>query len=1115
MNRDNQRCPTHFLPDDPASEDAFGSHKQVAEAILKLICDKASSPAHVIALEGSWGSGKSTVIRIFEHLAREKSNDAEIAVFLYDTWAYQGDSLRRSFLETLIDFLISREWIDKDSWAKEKELLARRREEATITTIPQFTSWGKVLAIVLGLVPVGMTLATMGGSINTYYRWIGVGFTLSPFLVAICAIIHRFWKKRFRKRKVAKQHNGSEQHSNEEQHSNDWIGLFIHKTREKQKTRTTRTPDPTAIEFVQKFKALLKEALQGNGHRRLVVVIDNLDRLPPDEALQAWATMRTFFDANPNETQDHPAQGRLYLIVPYAPEALSRIWDEDKHKYTTAQAFRDKTFQVRFNVSPPLLSDWSNFLKKQLEKALPKHKAKSEIDTIIRLFRLKGMPLERPLTPRDIILFVNQLAALHAQWEDEIPLSIQAAYLFYKEKIKIPMQDLIREDLLDMGVKVILQEKKWQKYFAALHFNVPVDRALQVLIEPEFDKALEEGNIDLLAPFINLPGAQQVIAALVDHYLSEWHANPSKVARIPMVLDQFALEISAWETIRTIVEKNISKLNQFGLLEGKGFKTLLKKYPKRDLVQRILELARQYLAKILEARENEEWRNLHIREWTQGVSLILKGLPENDMEHLAQKEFPIPDPPDVYVQVTCSLATEDCDKEIVQYFVPSSSEEDIIVALQQNVTQQKPITPGWGKAIGLMATMHPDWPWLNLIQTINQSTMNTAIPPEQWKEILQALWHLRTIEPQANTLLKQMTQNGRIFHYLYETSDKKDWETFSWNFIILLNYVDSDAPNIRTQNWGSSSQGFITFRNMLQTPEGHKEALSAFANLLRDPTAFAELLKVYDQRASTRKWIEKAIGEILERQPDFTQQIIQPGFSYSRSDLYLQVLKVIEPSSKEFKEFISFLKSNLKRMDKEQWLTILREGGNLLNLLNWFKKKSIDLELEQPLADALLKWIQILIQEKPDISSEKVLEYKIFIKAWKKNPVVETFWRNLRDRLIGYSEHDLSKVLELFGEELIRSEVLSDSSEKADEITRLLFPKVLERKTEPELRWIISILEKDPNFINNIKVSSLEDLANRFEQLKDLSEEIQQQVNNLLKQLQEHISKAKNEERKR
>jgi GNAT superfamily N-acetyltransferase len=161
---EEERCPTVLIPDRVAAEDAFG-HSKIAHAIADMIL-KGEEGGWAIALTGSWGSGKSTVVRLLEEELRDA--DENVRIFVFDAWAHQGDPLRRTFLETLID------WCQKEpNWTKEEsdwsgviEALAKRKEKSVVDSTPRLTRWGAAGAFSLLVAPIALELYE-----KTHYEW--------------------------------------------------------------------------------------------------------------------------------------------------------------------------------------------------------------------------------------------------------------------------------------------------------------------------------------------------------------------------------------------------------------------------------------------------------------------------------------------------------------------------------------------------------------------------------------------------------------------------------------------------------------------------------------------------------------------------------------------------------------------------------------------------------------------------------------------------------------------------------------------------------------------------------------------------------------------------------
>lgn len=323
------KCPTKLLLDLPANEDAFGPHERIAEAIEYLIVNEDGGKS--IALTGPWGSGKSTVVSLLKELFQDGNRSPKCEVFVFDAWSHQGDPLRRSFLERLIDFLVEKRWVDSKHWHQEKEKLSKRLTITETSEVPRLTSWGIWWACTALLVPVGLASFQLE-NVPWWTQWIGLLLVALPLAFTIVLLITAKGDKR-----------------------KNIFQFLVSRAEKHTCNETIETPEPTSIEFQQLFNHAIKEALNDEQNRRLLIVIDNLDRVDPHDALAIWSTMRTFFD---NDSTLSPLiRSRFWLLVPYDPISLTRLWPAMKKD-------NDKDTKERDDVATDLL----DALKKRLSR---------------------------------------------------------------------------------------------------------------------------------------------------------------------------------------------------------------------------------------------------------------------------------------------------------------------------------------------------------------------------------------------------------------------------------------------------------------------------------------------------------------------------------------------------------------------------------------------------------------------------------------------------------------------------------------------------------------------------------------------------------------------------
>ena len=516
-----ERCPTRLLADTPTETDAFGGHERVARSIAEVVQTEGGGRA--IGLEGEWGAGKSTIVRLTsKELRQAKDNDHGIAVF--DLWAHQGDPLRRTFLESLITRVQELNWVNGEEWNRRLAELTRRRREDTTRVVPQLTGAGRWFALTLLGIPAGAALISAGAtllaaekfsSMTLVAAFLGLGVigVLAPGISYSLMWGFRRWRR--------KSWSGG---SGEDGGLSEFPALVTGQSTTESHTIVTQTPDPTSVEFECVFRDLLGQGLEKE-NRKLLLVLDNLDRVQPSDALSIWSTLQTFLGHS--DYRQANWIDRLWVLIPYDRNAILRLWDrlssddsEIKDSTKTA-SFLDKTFQLRFRVPPLLLSNWREFLQETLQQALPNHQ-EADFHGVLQAFAAKGGLETSAPTPRDLKILVNQIGALHRIWQDEYPLSHLACYvLLLKDGVNVRDALLSNSDFEFLSQNI---GEQWRETIAALHFGVPVQEARQLLLRGPIEFALAKGDGNTLA---ELASVQPVgfWAVLEDSvHAQSWHS---------------------------------------------------------------------------------------------------------------------------------------------------------------------------------------------------------------------------------------------------------------------------------------------------------------------------------------------------------------------------------------------------------------------------------------------------------------------------------------------------------------------------------------------------------------------------------------------------------------
>lgn len=246
-----------FIPDAPIPADKkdelFFGYQQIAGTLAK-IAEKSPTP-FTIGLFGKWGTGKSTILNQLESFL-----DPNTVLVIFDVWKYESDALRRSFILDIALQLREKGMLNDGFIEKIKEKLyldiSRPREEFK-------WSWRALILF------FGIFLAVLFVQL-TFTNKFTLTTALSSFFAGLIGSLSELIRTTISVDKITI--------------AEDRIN----------------SPEKFSDEFNNLFKAI--------GDKKLIIAIDNLDRVDRDKAIELLGTIKTFL------TSEKSKDGIVFII---------------------------------------------------------------------------------------------------------------------------------------------------------------------------------------------------------------------------------------------------------------------------------------------------------------------------------------------------------------------------------------------------------------------------------------------------------------------------------------------------------------------------------------------------------------------------------------------------------------------------------------------------------------------------------------------------------------------------------------------------------------------------------------------------------------------------------
>ena len=1126
MDTENEApCETILLDDVPAFSDAFasdgdtGPHQRVADAIASMI-ESAEDGGKAIGHEGGWGSGKSTVVRF---LADRFSKNSDYTVVLFDAWAHEGDPLRRTFIESVVTELSEYGWADKDIWKKKLEELANRRKKTQTLITPNATWFGTFSALSLPLIPLGLALTNAGlrqgltFNSNHPVNWlftIGLNFVLIPFWIIL---LYTLWvlRKEWRSPKLSD------------------YAFITNEAVSETLTETIETPEPTSLEFDVYFGTLMSEALSKNKSRRLLLVLDNLDRVDAETALSIWGTLQTFLHDRDHNSEDWYKQ--LWVVVPYDPIRIRKLWSQpEEQQHTeeneqgnglneasrTTESFLDKSFQIRFHVAPPVLSDWKSFLYELVEKALPGHFKDRHI--IYRVFDHCRTRQGDPPTPRELKLYVNQIGAIHRQWIHRFPIGHIAFFVLTRKARHRLIEDLregtlpTQEDCRMLDNELL--DHNLKRSLAGLVFNVKASKVLELLLSDSISNALKNREPDDLKKIAERNGAG-FWAVLEVVATTRWHEEDvqgitmiASQLRASKLLDQYDGPENP-VILNALRNAGVNLKTWLPISEGIG--DLITLQNEQEFSTEVIKKFCLQLAKVDSTKKD-----------APDASSVVKALFSlfdiaNSLGHGTSipKTVTLPFKAEQWLIACSDVAAHDHEEVYWGRLKASGKSEDIMSSFVTRVSSgdfsDLDVT-----AIDVTHKSATKSEWQDVCTAIeSRLDASVSVPSSECVHLLEALIQLEALGVEESLpIQKTLSDPGHLLHQFHLAKQHNEFLTQA---AIIFSFAGQNVNLTKPTGVGNSDAGHQMLVSAVASPE--KEVVAAMYELTKrcgvlpdimwvvqnadTPHAlFVEVLKlvadsevpevvftpevIKEHSKSLRSQLnddtnklrfQTLVGTLSKTNGmcDFLQQS-ESGFEPKKSALYLDILRGAKGSVPDFMEWC---REGLERMSKEDWTADLT--GNRANCAVCIElsKQERPPSLTNNFTDALQYHAQSVIQG-DDIPAKWIVEaWSTIVDCVDESSGTRKVLReHLVDSVVSAKGQINDIFFDMYGDEIEDPSILAAH----DHVLSRFFTPIVSERHQQGLVWLKKFATKNPQFIGKVKAEhTAQDFTNRLQGLVD------------------------------
>ena len=977
-----------ILLDEPSCTDDFHGlgHKRTAAALASTI-RQFEGKDRSIGLEGVWGAGKSTIVKIAQEDLSSSDNgiqeECHYAVFTFDLWSNQTEHFKRAFLESFVEWSLE-EFPNKKKYLDDKFNQIRDKKTRVFSEhLRHFSKFGMLAIVFLYISPILYAWLTPAGFGSKKLSVFVDKVTVSGPLIAQIVIATFLFTMIISAIKSSPKVKGKI-FPNLRKGFSKSFSFFNKEADRTQTNQSIRDEDPTQYEFTKIFREMV-EKLQSDD-TRIVVVFDNIDRLPHDKISDVWSQVRSaFYHRQARDSKEQERRGSsIIAIVPYAQSVVlqdnERGHQENKRSqidYIEADVFR-KSFDAIFHVSPPILSEASAFFKSKFSTATQE---KFQDDTTSRVYRIFDVHIRstgRPVTPRQVIAFINDMTSWYEQWQGAIPIETIAVFVANQSFLLENPENFLLNQTLDKRMVNHADRDNLVRDLAALAYNVEPELALQILSGDAIANALTSknaSNLIKLAESSESNGLTELISKIVEENMDDWITSPeTEYASAVSNLAELPAASSEITYVRTALLRN------FRRLEPVSLKSLGKDSPIWRIVEfstpenipNLADIVSKWLTDSLPKVDDQEFNDG--QQWVVCIGDFLSASLKSHGQEItssAAKRIKMPGGAEAIVGAAFDF---DKTKFHARQLKPIINKRSVLSSLLEHVTSGSQFWYAWPELRHLF-DMDENVALMEAVTKIivaEKSDHDNLQTHYRFKNYWSLYRDTSKAENQKKKSTEEIFLSGAGAYYAHQMSDDDDSESDEIVAIILtlaLLELSNELPAIPNANavpvFGDVTTADNWIRDLVKTELQKADLVKQISANILEVFQFGKVLRIYSTANETRSFLEPIVNCLIDNELSHAPKANDIIDNYHaledrlgnrfkpllktmgarNDDNYWQSINfkkvpislvryAAERDESGWQKFVSKLDTQLRALPQEQWIEASTENRSLFEILS-------------------------------------------------------------------------------------------------------------------------------------------------------------------------------------